>query len=415
MITINSLQLINYGSHANSFIELKSNITSILAEFSENKDRSNGGGKSTILDAIRFALFGKGKFSKQEEVLRRYEGKIAGDAEVNLILSNGLNITRKILNQKNGAKGELSIEFNGQIFQQSEAQNEIEKILDENYNLFTASYFFPEGETDLFTNTTPAFRRDYINSIFEEKLKIYKDVINATNNEFKTFTEKKKQIENSLEIYQKDLQASEKQLLEIQLLSLEEVQSFEKSIIDISQQINDKEKELKELETPELLVKQKELKAIIENSNNEIKKLIEETKVANNTISIQEKEIADFKFVRGIEDKINNLKQNLEKTKESFTHYLIKKSPIQQKIETLEKLENICPTCGQSISEVYKRDILEELYRELEEIEFSLSSLSQAQQSESLDLQQILELETKQNRQLKLKEQFETTKKNLES
>src|SRR5258707_12886092 len=59
---LNSLRLVNFRQHADSFITFEGGLTGIIGP--------NGSGKSTILEAIAWALYGQDAASGKKETIR---------------------------------------------------------------------------------------------------------------------------------------------------------------------------------------------------------------------------------------------------------------------------------------------------------------------------------------------------------
>lgn len=133
----------------------------------------NGHGKSALIDALTWALWGKCRVKNKEEVIKRG----ASDAQVELEFEsegNTYRILRSIAKKKGGSQGSVDL----QVFDESagsfkpldqgvKAQNTIEKILKMDYNSFICSSFILQGMADEFTKRTPAERKEVLSKILE--------------------------------------------------------------------------------------------------------------------------------------------------------------------------------------------------------------------------------------------------------
>jgi len=133
----------------------------------------NGHGKSALIDALTWALWGKCRVKNKEEVIKRG----ASDAHVELEFEsegNAYRILRSIAKKKGGSQGSLDL----QVFDESagsfkpldqgaKAQSAIEKILKMDYNSFICSSFILQGMADEFTKRTPAERKEVLSKILE--------------------------------------------------------------------------------------------------------------------------------------------------------------------------------------------------------------------------------------------------------
>lgn len=133
----------------------------------------NGHGKSALIDALTWALWGRCRVKNKEEVIKRG----ASDAQVELEFEsegNTYRILRSIAKKKGGSQGSLDL----QVFDESagsfkpldqgaKAQSAIEKILKMDYNSFICSSFILQGMADEFTKRTPAERKEVLSKILE--------------------------------------------------------------------------------------------------------------------------------------------------------------------------------------------------------------------------------------------------------
>ncbi len=131
----------------------------------------NGHGKSALIDAMTWALWGKCRVKNKEEVIKRG----ATDAYVELEFEsegNRYRILRSISRKKGGSQGSIDLQiFDGGSYkpldQGAKAQNAIEKILKMDYNSFICSSFILQGMADEFTKRTPAERKEVLSKILE--------------------------------------------------------------------------------------------------------------------------------------------------------------------------------------------------------------------------------------------------------
>jgi exonuclease SbcC len=133
----------------------------------------NGHGKSALIDALTWALWGRCRVKNKEEVIKRG----AADARVELEFeSEGIRyrILRSISKKKGGSQGSLDLHVYDDgagiyrpLEQGAKAQSSIEKILKMDYNSFICSSFILQGMADEFTKRTPAERKEILSKILE--------------------------------------------------------------------------------------------------------------------------------------------------------------------------------------------------------------------------------------------------------
>jgi exonuclease SbcC len=149
----------------------------------------NGAGKSTILDGITWALFGKSRVKSDDDLVNRITGAQGAAAEVVFIFELEGAIYRVIRRKAMGKTTEL--EFHAQTTDgqggerwqvKTEArikdtQAEIEKLLRMNYDVFINASFLLQGKADEFTTKTADRRKEILAEILGVNLwDAYKDL-----------------------------------------------------------------------------------------------------------------------------------------------------------------------------------------------------------------------------------------------
>ncbi len=137
---------------------------------------SNGAGKSTILDAITWVLFGKSRVKSDDDLVTRTEVAKGAMAEVSFVFELEGAIYRIIRRKAVGKSVEL--EFHARAANDAtdrwqvrteakvrETQAEIEKLLRMNYDVFTNASFLLQGKADEFTTKTPDKRKEILAEI----------------------------------------------------------------------------------------------------------------------------------------------------------------------------------------------------------------------------------------------------------
>lgn len=131
----------------------------------------NGHGKSALIDALTWALWGKCRVKVKEEVIRR--GASEGSVELEFEAENNVYRIFRVIKRK---KGGTSSSINLSIFdtesgtfkpfeEGSKTQNAIEDLLKMDYNSFICSSFILQGMADEFTKRTPSERKEILSTI----------------------------------------------------------------------------------------------------------------------------------------------------------------------------------------------------------------------------------------------------------
>ena len=250
----------------------------------------NGHGKSALIDAMTWALWGKCRVKIKHEVIKRG----ASEARVELEFESENNIYR-ILRSIERKKGGTSTSIYLDIFDSisgtfkpldegSKTQNTIENILKMDYNTFICSSFILQGMADEFTKRTPSERKEILSKILEL-------------DEYELITKKARQQSQNFNIELTTLENEEKHLED----EVSEKKLFEEKL----KQASNEEKKLSiqitefEIMQGKLITQNESIKAKHENLN----KLI------------RDKEENSQKYLK-LESELNQLTSLIQKDKE---------------------------------------------------------------------------------------------------
>ena len=145
----NRLKLFNFKSHENTIIRFNKGISVIVGE--------NGAGKSTILEAISFALFKQHTGKKIDDLVRNNAPSMSVELE---FTSNGREykvVRQKKSNLKSSLFKRTSSE-GGYVHictGDKEVSNEIHQILDIDSDLFLNAIYIRQGEIAELVDKTP--------------------------------------------------------------------------------------------------------------------------------------------------------------------------------------------------------------------------------------------------------------------
>lgn len=133
----------------------------------------NGHGKSALIDALTWALWGKCRVKIKDEVIKRgaSEARVEFEFESE---NNVYRIVRSIERKKAGSSTSINLNIlddESGVFKPldegAKSQNTIEKILKMDYNSFICSSFILQGMADEFTKRTPSERKEILSKILE--------------------------------------------------------------------------------------------------------------------------------------------------------------------------------------------------------------------------------------------------------
>ena len=326
MIFFKTLRWKNFISTGNIFTELdlrKNKTTLIIGE--------NGSGKSTILDALSYSLFGK-PFRKINK------GQLVNTiTKTNLVTEVEFSINKNDFKIVRGMRPNIfEVYLNGQLLNQDsqakDYQETLEKhILKINHKSFCQVVVLGSATFQPFMQLSTGSRREIIedlldlqiftvmNSLLKEKVQSNKDAMTEANADNKVITEKMNLIREHML----------------------EVQNNNENII---------------IEKKERL---QETRDQIENLNVKIKKIEEEA------VLLSEKTAGS----EGSEKKMNKLA--------SLKHKIEANLNILNKEVSFFTEHDNCPTCKQEIDKNFKCDAIDQRHKNIEEINEGLHKLSE--------------------------------------
>ena len=377
MITFKSVSWQNFlstGNSPNKVLLDKSPTTLIIGK--------NGEGKSTILDALCFALFGKPfRNINKSQLVNSINGK-------KCVVEIEFSIGTKEYKVIRGIKPNIfEIYLNDELLNQDAASRDYQKVLEQqilklNYKTFTQVVILGSASFVPFMQLPPAQRREVIEDILD--IRIF-SIMN-------------------------------------QLLK-EKAQETKDAILRIE---NDIKSARDKVDAQQTIIQ------TISNAKDESIKAIQ-SKIASNTaqISTAQSEIDT------IVSEINTLKASIE-GKEKLSEDIEKakqlKSKLNQKVETCEHdaeffdSNDVCPSCAQGIPHEHKQKVIHELHMKMEENNKKISDLESVLSTLTTKLENInsivdqitdknIELSTKNstvtllNRQItELEEEIKTSK-----
>ena len=173
---IESIVMKNFKSHRNSKIEFNTGISIIMG--------GNGAGKSSILEAVSFALFKQHSGKKIEQLITIGQTKMSVELE---FVSNGRKY--KVLRQrsKNVSKAKIEI-LEGGAFQplssgDKQVTDEVHGLLEMDGDLFLNAVYVRQGEIANLVDKTPAEKKQVIGKLLgiESLEKAWKNMLPLMN------------------------------------------------------------------------------------------------------------------------------------------------------------------------------------------------------------------------------------------
>ena len=373
---ITSIELGDFLAHSNTKLEFGNGVTVFVG--------NNGAGKSSIIDAITFALFGQHTRKSNKGLIKR--GATQGFAKI-VFSINGkqYEAVRKI-----DSKGTLSAKFSdttndeqieiaaGERKQFGESMtHEVEKIIGLDFEKLKIASIVQQGELNAIINAKPKEFKELLNAIIGiDKLDVASESMKTVNKEFR---EKIK-----AEVGYDDTH------IEILLRDLENIQNEIQTAIPEKQQLELKQKEIQikldelrekvETETPKIdKINQLELRK---------KELIEYAKKAIDDIQYEisqnERKIKDcegcfehIEIKNDLESKIKKVEQAIDNTIKKIQKASGQIASLKEKQSLASKLQlkdNKCPVCDSNVEKLNPLFQEEHLKQEIIQLQEEINS-----------------------------------------
>jgi exonuclease SbcC len=401
---ITKIKLVNWKTHKQSELEFSDGTNVIVG--------INGAGKSSIMDAMSFALFGtfpklNSRKQKLDDVITSKPSK-AREARVLLEFFIGgkkYNVLRVVERGKGTTYSE--IRENDKLLESSSNQRvteAIERILKMDYELFSRAVYSEQNAIDYFIELSPGERARKIDNLlridrFEEarknavsldtRIEGEKQSLNRLIQSMSVEEKEKelKQLESKIQQESKEMEIMRKEVASLEaslVIKKKKLDELKKSKIDLerlkqkveslkevlSEDINEFEKEKRSLETRSLV----EIRSKI----SEVRKKLE-LKEEEREEKRKEYEAALFAKSRGESEKNNLIKRNED---------------IEKEIERMKKYEKILDQMNLK----YQKEIeilIEEERKKLEELKSQISLLNYRMEEASNVSRQIKTLTNK--------------------
>ena len=351
---ITSIELGDFLSHSNTELEFENGVTVFVGD--------NGAGKSSIIDAITFALFGQHTRKSNKGLIKR--GSNQGFAKVGFSINGKqFEAVRKI-----DIKGTLAATFAeivdgerveiaaGERKQFGESMTqEVEKVIGLDFEKLKIASIVQQGELNTIINAKPKEFKELLNAIIGiDKLDVASESMKAVNKDFRekirdAFGYDDTHIEilsRDLERYRKETDESkpEKNTLELKQEKLKgDVDDLRKKVESDAPKID----KINQLES-----RKKELSAYAKEAIREIQ----------HQISENERKIHDcegcFEYAPlkpDLESKILKVEEAVEDTVRKIQEMANQTTSLKEKLSLASKLQlkdNKCPVCDSNVEKL---------------------------------------------------------------
>ena len=373
---ITSLELGDFLSHSNTKLEFEKGVTVFVG--------SNGAGKSSIIDAITFALFGQHTRKSNKGLIKR--GTNQGYAQIRFSINGKqYEAVRKV-----DSKGTLAATFAevngderieiaaGERKQFGESMTkEIENVIGLDFEKLKIASIVQQGELNSIINAKPKEFKELLNAIIGiDKLDVASESMKGVNKEFR---EKIKQDigydDTHIEILLRDLQRYENETKEA-IPKKEQLSLTQEKLKTEVEQIRNKI----EIETPkrdkinQLESRKKELSTYAKETIQKIQR-----EIVNNERKIQNCEgcFAHIELKTDLESKIQKVEDVIDDTNRKSQEMSNQIISLKEKLSLASKLQikdNKCPVCNSEVEKLNPFFQEEHLRQEIEELEKRIKS-----------------------------------------
>tara|TARA_B100001564_G_scaffold322558_1_gene301980 strand:- start:6832 stop:8547 length:1716 start_codon:yes stop_codon:yes gene_type:complete len=343
MITFEKVRWKNFLSTGNTFseIELRVAKTNLIVG-------SNGAGKSTILDALTFALFGKPfrKISKSSLINSINEKDTVVEVEFS-IGRNDYHVMRAI------KPNMFEIKLNGQLFNQEatvmDQQKNFEKnVLKMNFKSFTQVVILGASTFVPFMRMPLGQRREIIEDILD--IQIFSTMNDNLRAKVKINNEELRDVDYQLELVKNKINIQKGHMLNLEKRDKEEIDRKKQKILEYQQ---------KETDNTDII-----------------------TDLTQQILRLNE-EMLDYKQSN---KKLNKLNTYLMK----LTHKL---NSVKKEHKFFED-NHVCPTCTQTLEDSFREEKIASGKDKIQELQLGFDDLNTAIEEEQSRVEKFTELST---------------------
>ena len=351
---ITSIELGDFLSHSDTKLEFENGVTVFVGD--------NGAGKSSIIDAITFALFGQHTRKSNKSLIKR--GSNQGFTKIGFSINDKqYQAVRKI-----DSKGSLSAKFSeiigddrielaaGERKQFGESMtHEIEKTIGLDFEKLKIASIVQQGELNAIINAKPKEFKELLNAIIGiNKLDVASESMKTVNKEFRqNIREKIGYDDTHIEILSKELERYQKEIEDAK----PQKDQLKTKQDNLKTEVDELRKKV-EIDTPKIdKIDQLELrkKELVEYAKEAIREIQRE-------ISENERKIHDcegcFEHVslkENLESKIQKIEQAIEDALKKIQEMQSQTASLEEKQLLASKLQlkdNKCPVCNSDVEKL---------------------------------------------------------------
>ncbi|MDH5658066.1 MAG: SMC family ATPase [Nitrosopumilus sp.] len=351
---ITSVELGDFLAHSDTKLRFENGVTVFVGD--------NGAGKSSIIDAITFALFGQHTRKSNKSLIRR--GANQGFAKIGFSINGKqYEAVRKIDNKGNLAAifseilGDKQVEIAaGERKQFGESMTqEVERTIGLDFEKLKIASIVQQGKLDAIINSKPKEFKELLNAIIGiDKLDVASESMKVVNKEFRGRIRGKIGYDDThIEILTRDLEQNKKEIQEA-IPEKDKLELEQKRLQDEVSELREKvEKESPKIDKiNQLELRKRELSSYAKEAIQEIQREINEDER-----KIQECEgcFEHANIKTDLESKIEKAEQAIDDTLKKIQEFSSQIASLKEKQMLASKLhlkDNKCPVCDSSVEKL---------------------------------------------------------------
>ncbi len=351
---ITSIELGDFLAHSNTKLEFQNGVTVFVGD--------NGAGKSSIIDAITFSLFGQHTRKSNKGLIKR--GSNQGFAKIGFSINDKqFEAVRKIDN-----KGTLSATFSeitndgkieiaaGERKQFGESMTrEVEKTIGLDFEKLKIASIVQQGELNAIINAKPKEFKELLNAIIGiDKLDVASESMKTVNKEFREKIKEKVGFDDThLEILARDLEKHENDIKQAKPEKINLESKQEKLKIEVEELRKKIEIDSPKIDKINQLEQRK--KEIINYAKEAIQDI--QRQISENERKIHDCEDCFEHTIQknDLESKIQKVEQAIEDTLKKIQEMTSQNASLKEKQLLASKLQlkdNKCPVCDSNVEKL---------------------------------------------------------------
>ncbi len=378
---ITSVELGDFLSHSDTKLDFDKGVTVFVGQ--------NGAGKSSIIDAITFAMFGQHTRKSNKGLIKR--GANQGFAKVEFTINDRQYQAVRKIDTKGSLQAKFSEIVNGETIEIAAGERkqfgesmtqQVEKTIGLDFEKLKIASIVQQGELNAIIKAKPKEFKELLNAIIGiDKLDVASEEMKTVNKEFREKIRERvgyddthvEILQRDLEKYQKDLEESEPQRDDLVLKQ----NQIQKELSELRTKL--------EIETPKI-DKINQLEQRKEELRSYAKEVIHEIQ---REITEKERKIREcegcFEHVglkNELESKIEKVELAVEDTQKKIQELTSKIGSLKEKQSLAAKLrlkDNKCPVCDSRVEKLNPIFQVEYLKQELENMQKKIIDLQKEQ------------------------------------